>query len=241
MRSITLSSSTTSTLLFRKHGMSPLHLCPRRLKGTGILMLNMGGPRTTDEVGDFLKRLFQDRDIMQLPAQDRLGKWIAERRTPSIQSKYNEIGGGSPIFKWTDKQGSLMCKVLDEISPGTSPHKHYVGFRYAHPLTEDSLDQMEKDGITRAVAFSQYPQYSCATTGSSIHAIHKYYMEKKTNINWSLIDRWGTNRLLVQTIAQRIKDQLVQFEEAIRPRVVILFSAHSLPQKVTQILIIRKL
>lgn len=107
-------------------------------------MLNMGGPRTTDEVGPFLLRLFQDRDIMQLPFQDHLGKWIATRRTPAIQEKYKEIGGGSPILKWTETQGAQMCKILDEISPETGPHKHYVGFRYAHPLTEDTLDQMEK-------------------------------------------------------------------------------------------------
>ena len=36
---------------------------------TGILMLNMGGPQTLDEVHDFLLRIFSDRDIMQLPAQ----------------------------------------------------------------------------------------------------------------------------------------------------------------------------
>ena len=116
----------------------------RRWKGTGILMLNMGGPRNKEEVGSFLQRLFLDWDIMQLPFQDRLGKWIASRRTPSIQEKYAEIGGGSPILKWTDKQGQLMCQILDEISPETKPHKHYVGFRYAHPLTEETLDQMEK-------------------------------------------------------------------------------------------------
>lgn len=116
----------------------------QRWKGTGILMLNMGGPRNVDEVHEFLLRLFQDRDIMQLPMQDHLGKWIAKRRTPSIQAKYAEIGGGSPIFKWTDLQGQLMCKVLDEISPDTAPHKHFVGFRYAHPLTEDALDEMER-------------------------------------------------------------------------------------------------
>ncbi|CAG7730416.1 unnamed protein product, partial [Allacma fusca] len=203
----------------------------RRWKGTGILMLNMGGPRTTDEVGDFLLRLFQDRDIMQLPFQDRLGKWIATRRTPSIQEKYAEIGGGSPIFKWTDHQGALMCKLLDEISPESKPHKHYVGFRYAHPLTEEALGQMEKDGVTRAVAFSQYPQYSCATAGSSYHALHKYYGEKNPSIKWSVIDRWGTNKYLVETIAERVRDELKEFDESVRSRVVILFSAHSLPMK----------
>jgi len=194
-------------------------------------MLNMGGPRTTGEVGDFLRRLFQDRDILQLPMQDTLGKWIAKRRTSSIQEKYAEIGGGSPILKWTDLQGNLMTTILDEISPQTKPHRHYVGFRYAHPLTEDTLEAMERDGITRAVAFSQYPQYSCATSGSSIHAIHKFYMNKKSNMKWSFIDRWGNNRYLVQTIAENVKAELLEFDENIRNRVVILFSAHSLPMK----------
>lgn len=71
---------------------------------TGILMLNMGGPRKSDEVKDFLTRLFLDRDIIKLPAQNFLGPLIAKRRTSSIIEKYNEIGGGSPIFDWTTKQ-----------------------------------------------------------------------------------------------------------------------------------------
>jgi hypothetical protein len=41
-------------------------------------------------------------------------------------------------------KGEAMCNLLDKISPGTGPHKHYVGFRYAHPLTEEALDQMKK-------------------------------------------------------------------------------------------------
>ena len=59
---------------------------------TGILMLNMGGPRNSGEVEDFLKNLFADRDIIRLPVQSKLGPWIAKRRTPSIIEKYNEIG-----------------------------------------------------------------------------------------------------------------------------------------------------
>ena len=126
---------------------------------TGILMLNMGGPGKAEEVQDFLTRLFLDRDIIKLPFQKHLGPLIAKRRTPSIIEKYNEIGGGSPIYKWTQTQGDMMCRLLDAKSPETGPHKAYVGFRYAHPLTEDALEEMEKDGIERVVAFSQYPQY----------------------------------------------------------------------------------
>lgn len=145
---------------------------------TGILMLNMGGPQNTDQVHDYLLRIMTDRDMIQLPFQSKLGPWIARRRTAEVQKKYNEIGGGSPILKWTTLQGELMCKQLDQISPETAPHKSYVGFRYVNPLTEDTLDQIEKDAPERVVIFSQYPQYSCATSGSSFNSIYYHYRKR---------------------------------------------------------------
>lgn len=36
---------------------------------TGILMLNLGGPEKTEDVYDFLLRLFSDKDLIPLPAQ----------------------------------------------------------------------------------------------------------------------------------------------------------------------------
>ena len=42
---------------------------------------------------------------------------IAKRRTPSIVEQYREIGGGSPIKMWTQKQGEGMVKLLDEMCP----------------------------------------------------------------------------------------------------------------------------
>lgn len=36
---------------------------------TGILMLNMGGPKNLDDVEPFLRSLFLDNDIIQLPLQ----------------------------------------------------------------------------------------------------------------------------------------------------------------------------
>jgi len=197
-------------------------------------MLNMGGPRNSGEVQQFLTNLFLDRDIIKLPFQAKLGPLIAKRRTPSIIEKYNEIGGGSPIFDWTTKQGNLMCQILDKISPETAPHKPYVGFRYANPLTEETLELMENDGVENAVAFSQYPQYSCTTSGSSMTAIHKHYATRPTpsKMKWSVIDRWSTHPPLIKTFAENIRKELETFEPAVRKNVVILFSAHSVPQYV---------
>ncbi|XP_063312897.1 ferrochelatase, mitochondrial [Pelobates fuscus] len=206
----------------------------KRKPKTGILMLNMGGPETTDDVHNFLLRLFLDKDLMTLPAQSKLGPFIAKRRTPKIQEQYNKIGGGSPIKKWTALQGEGMVKLLDELSPATGPHKYYIGFRYVDPLTEAAIEQMEQDGVERAIAFTQYPQYSCSTTGSSLNAIYRYYNSKgaKPNMRWSIIDRWPTHPLLIQCFADHITKELSLFPADKRGDVVILFSAHSLPMAV---------
>uniref|UniRef100_A0A1B6KI31 Ferrochelatase n=1 Tax=Graphocephala atropunctata TaxID=36148 RepID=A0A1B6KI31_9HEMI len=200
---------------------------------TAILMLNMGGPQHTDQVHDYLLRIMTDRDMIQLPVQGTLGPYIAKRRTPEVQKKYAEIGGGSPIFKWTNLQGELMCQKLDQVSPQTAPHKHYVAFRYVDPLTDQSLEQIQKEGAERVVVFSQYPQYSCATTGSSLNAIYTYFKNKSRpkNVKWSVIDRWPVHPLLAKTFADRILTELKQFPAEKQKDVVILFSAHSLPLK----------
>ncbi|XP_055547063.1 ferrochelatase, mitochondrial [Wyeomyia smithii] len=201
---------------------------------TAIVMLNMGGPQNTDQVHDYLHRIMTDRDMIQLPVQSKLGPWIAKRRTPEVQKKYSEIGGGSPILKWTNLQGELLCKKLDNLSPETAPHKHYVAFRYVTPLTEDALHQVEQDQPERVVLFSQYPQYSCATSGSSFNAIFTHYKANKnglSNAKWSIIDRWGTHPLLAETFADNIRQELAKFPKEKQKDVILLFSAHSLPLK----------
>lgn len=209
----------------------------KRLK-TGILMLNMGGPSTLQEVQPFLTRLFTDRDIMQLPFQDRLGPWIAKRRTPSITKKYADIGGGSPILDWTRKQGQLLVDILDRKSAITSPHKYYVAFRYAKPLLTEALEELVSDDVKRVVIFSQYPHYSCSTSGSSLNQLAQHLTSLPSDhplnsIKWSLIDRWPLNRGLIKCVADLIQKELPKLPQGLDPtKVVLLFSAHSLPMKV---------
>lgn len=86
---------------------------------TAVILTNMGGPKTVDDVQGFLLNLFSDRDIMQFPFQSAAAKFISTRRTPKIKEQYQAIGGGSPILYWTRKQGEAMEKLLDTISPET--------------------------------------------------------------------------------------------------------------------------
>ena len=57
---------------------------------TVILLLNMGGPESPEEVHPYLKELFQDRELLRLPFQKILGNFIAWRRTWFIKSRYED-------------------------------------------------------------------------------------------------------------------------------------------------------
>ena len=141
-----------------------------------------------------------------------------------------------------------MCKILDRTSPETAPHKPYVAFRYADPCTEEMYNKLLADGFGggkggRAVAFTQYPQYSCSTTGSSLNELWKWRnrlegkratgaAQPEGGITWSVIDRWPVHPGLIEAIAKNIEAQLVTYPPAKRKDVILLFSAHSLPMSV---------
>jgi protoporphyrin/coproporphyrin ferrochelatase len=198
---------------------------------TGIVMLNLGGPATLDDVQPFLLELFADREIIQLPFQRWLGPFIARRRTPKVRGLYANIGGGSPILRYTEAQGRGMITRLDRLAPESAPHKFYVAFRYTRPNSDDALLAMRADGIERAIAFTQYPQFSCSTTGSSLNELWR--AADRTGLQdafrWSIVDRWPVHPGFIEAMTETVREGLQQFEPADRNRVVILFSAHSLP------------
>ncbi len=197
-------------------------------------MMNLGGPATLDEVEPFLLRLFADREIIQLPFQKHLGKFIATRRAPKVRKLYDAIGGGSPILDWTEAQGRAMCERLDELSPATAPHRFYVAFRYAPPFADDAVTAMKADGVTRAIAFTQYPQWSCSTTGSSLNDLWRSLQRTglEDAFEWSIIDRWGEHEGFVRAMASAVEDGLSLYDESERDDVLVMFSAHSLPLSV---------
>ena len=86
----------------------------------GVLLLNLGGPETTQDVEGFLYNLFADPDIIRLPSflsllQKPIAYFIAKRRAPKSTAAYQSIGGGSPIVK-------VPCLVLTTIYTPPPPH-----------------------------------------------------------------------------------------------------------------------
>uniref|UniRef100_A0A2N9I9L0 Ferrochelatase n=1 Tax=Fagus sylvatica TaxID=28930 RepID=A0A2N9I9L0_FAGSY len=76
---------------------------------TGVLLLNLGGPETLEDVQPFLFNLFADPDIIRLPRlfrflQKPLAQFISTLRAPKSKEGYASIGGGSPLRRITDAQ-----------------------------------------------------------------------------------------------------------------------------------------
>lgn len=161
------------------------------------------------------------------------GPYIARKRTPRIIEQYSQIGGKSPIGDWTQLQGEDMVRKLHESMPGSS-FRHYVAFRYAPPLTEEVLLRMKADGVTRAVAFSQFPQFSCTTAGSSMNHLWRESIRLglEGSFKWSVIDRWHTHPAFIEAVARRVAIGLARFAPEDRDRVTVLFSAHSVPMMI---------
>jgi ferrochelatase len=93
---------------------------------------------------------------------------------------------------------------------------------------------MKNDGVKRAIAFSQYPQFSCTTTGSSLNELTKILgkMDPERQMIWSIIDRWSLHSSAVNAFASTIQEALDKFSLDQRSKVLILFTAHSLPLSV---------
>jgi protoheme ferro-lyase len=62
---------------------------------------------------------------------------------------------------------------------------------------------------TRAVAFtrSQYPQFSCTTTGSSLNHLWRELkrLDMGEEFEWSVIDRWPTHDGFLSALTDRVQ------------------------------------
>ncbi|CAN6442404.1 unnamed protein product [Victoria cruziana] len=197
----------------------------------GILLLNLGGPETLDDVQPFLFNLFADPDIIRLPRlfrflQRPLAQIISFLRAPKSKEGYASIGGGSPLRQITDEQARALKNVLEAKRVHA---KVYVGMRYWHPFTEDAVKQIKKDRITKLVVLPLYPQFSISTTGSSIRVLQDMFREDEylASLPVTIIESWYRREGYVNSMASLIEKELQAFsnpEEA-----VIFFSAHGVP------------
>ena len=135
-----------------------------------VILFNLGGPDKLKNVEPFLFNLFNDPAILNLPSFFRypLAKLIANRRAPIAKKIYEELGGSSPILKLTKDQADALELKLNKNDDDSSEYKCFIVMRCWHPRAENVIKEVVNFNPDEVVLMPLYPQYSAATSGSSI-------------------------------------------------------------------------
>jgi ferrochelatase len=207
---------------------------PHGAPPTGVLLFNLGGPDDLASVEPFLVNLFSDREIIELPLgaalQPLFARLIAKLRGPSVRRNYASIGGGSPQLRLTLEQAAALEARLNGNG---DRFRSFVAMRYWNPSTEAALESMAEAGVERVVTLTLYPHYSRATTGSSQRELERALATPrwKGRFRVSGVDRYPADPAYLDALTATVREGLEAFPAAVRQRVVILFSAHGLPQR----------
>ncbi len=188
-----------------------------------LVLLNMGGPNSLDEVEVFLKNMFNDKNIIAVKS-DLLRSFISfmlvSSRKKVARSNYEKIGGKSPIVGYTKK---LIEKLQLEFKDT------YVTYamRYTPPFAKDVVEELKQKGITQVTLLPLYPQYSTTTTKSSLEDFKEAL--EPLHVKTLHVDRFYENRLYNELLVEKIEEQL---KDKNSKEFELIFSAHSLPQSI---------
>lgn len=180
----------------------------------GVLVMAYGGPNNLDEVEPYLLDVRGYRPTSQ--------EIIHE-----VRERYREIGGRSPILEQTQAQADALESALNLNG---NEFKAYVGMRHWHPFIKDALANMQADGIDKAVGVVMAPHYSRMSIGAYIKKIE----EADSPILFSCIENWHLDKGYISALANRVRDVLKRFPEEVRANVPVIFTAHSLPEKILE-------
>lgn len=188
-----------------------------------VVLFNLGGPDSLEAVQPFLYNLFCDPDIFKLPfGQKALANFISKKRAPKVIEEYKLIGGKSPINEWTEIQRKKLQFRLSSYNVDV-----YTAMRYWHPLTSKVVNAIHERNYNKIILLPLYPHYSITTTGSSYNEWMRHYKDDKSKSIF--IKNYHQNEKYIAAINERIDESLNSFDESIRNKVQLVFSAHGTP------------
>jgi len=192
-----------------------------------IILFNLGGPDKLENVEPFLFNLFNDPAILNLPTFLRypLAKLISNRRAPVAKKIYAELGGSSPILKLTKEQSSALETKLNQTQK-EDEYKCFIVMRCWNPRAIDVIKDVQLYGPDEVVLMPLYPQYSAATSGSSIKEWKDVCKKNNYHIKTSTICCYPTDQNFIKAHTKEIVKKIKNLKNF-----KLIFSAHGLPEK----------
>lgn len=181
-----------------------------------LLIMAYGGPDKMEDVRPYLLDVRHHR-----PTSEEIFKEVEER--------YELIGGRSPILELTRAQGAGIERELNAAADGTE-WKVWDGMRHWHPYIAETIAEMKQAGVERFVTLVMAPHYSAMSIG----AYNKAVDAAADGMETVSIDRWNLLPGYLEALEERVNDALQKFPEDERSSVPIIYTAHSLPEKIRE-------
>jgi ferrochelatase len=172
-----------------------------------------GGPASLDEIPGYL-------------ADIRHGRPTPRAVLDEITENYRAIGGSSPLLAVTQRQVDALAEELGE------EYRCYLGMRHWAPWIEDVVGEMVEDGVTHAVSLVLAPHFSALSVARYQQKVADGLELCRGRIDFEQIASYHDAPGLVAAFAARVLEGLARWPEGERERVHVVFSAHSLPQRV---------
>jgi ferrochelatase len=197
------------------------------MSGTGIVLMNLGGPDSEAAVEPFLFNLFYDPAIIRLPNPLRwlIARMIARRRGPLARQIFAKIGSASPLLQNTQAQAAALARRLGDS------YRIVIAMRYWAPRASEAAAALKAMEVERVVLLPLYPQFSTTTTASSIVEWNEAAKRAGLAVPTRAICCYPAEAGFIAALASAIGRAIDDWPAALgAPR--LLLSAHGLPQRI---------
>jgi len=199
-------------------------------KKTAVVLFQLGGPDSLEAIEPFLYNLFMDPDIIDFPGaflvRKPLAKLISSRRSVKVAKNYKQIGGKSPILDLTQHQASALESVLRLQNIDA---RVFIAMRYWHPMTDEVVQKIKADGFEQVILLPLYPQFSQATTRSSMNEWKRESKKQGCVVPTKLVCCYPSHPLFVEALVDNINSALARFHKIASTDIDLIFSAHGVP------------
>jgi ferrochelatase len=191
-----------------------------------VILFNLGGPDSLEAVEPFLFNLFNDPAIISLPTIFRypLAKLISKRRAPIAKAIYAEMGGKSPILEETQAQARA---IENSLQSEEDDYKCFIVMRCWNPRATETIEKVKSFNPKQIILLPLYPQYSNATSGSSIKEWLDICKKKKLLAETKTICCYPTEKDFISSYANLVKKKIDLNKLS---EITLIFSAHGLPE-----------
>lgn len=183
-----------------------------------VLVMAYGGPDRIEDVGPYLLDV---RGYRETP----------DHIIEEVKHRYEQIGGRSPIKEKTEAQARELRRALDRT--GGEFHV-FMGMRHWHPFIKETLDEILAAGIDRIVGVVMAPHYSTMSVKAYFDRLSEAIADRGAKVEVAEILGWGLAPGFLNVVEQRINTALLNFDPDVRPRVHLIFTAHSLPDRILE-------